>query len=47
MASWLIANNVGDMEPFALDSVNGWPVTLTHALAVDMNRPADLGRRGP
>jgi hypothetical protein len=42
---WLIANNVGGGEPLALDPVNGWTATLILVLALDINRPPDLGRR--
>ena len=46
VAVWLIANNVGDAEPLTLDLVNGWTATLILALALDVNRPPHLGRRG-
>jgi hypothetical protein len=41
---WLIANNVGGHEPLILDPVNAWTATLILALALDVNRPAGLGR---
>ena len=46
-AAWLIANNTGGPEPLALDPVNAWLATLILALALDINRPATLGRSGP
>jgi hypothetical protein len=45
-AAWLIANNVGRPEPLTLDPVNAWLATLILALALDINRPAALGRSG-
>jgi hypothetical protein len=44
--AWLIANNAGGPEPLALDPVNAWLATLILALALDINRPATLGRPG-
>jgi hypothetical protein len=41
---WLIANNVGGTEPLLLDPVNAWTGTLILAVALDVNRPATLGR---
>jgi hypothetical protein len=41
---WLIANNVGGTEPLLLDPVNAWTGTLILAVALDVNRPANLGR---
>lgn len=43
---WLIANNVGATEPLLLDPVNAWTGTLILAVALDVNRPATLGRSG-
>ncbi|HSD76653.1 MAG TPA: hypothetical protein VLA98_04590 [Solirubrobacteraceae bacterium] len=43
---WLIANNVGGHEPLALSPVNAWTATLILAVALDLNRPVALGRRG-
>jgi hypothetical protein len=34
---WLIANNVGDNEPLALDPVNAWVATLILAVALDLS----------
>jgi hypothetical protein len=42
---WLIANNVGAHEVLTTDPVNAWTATLILAVALDINRPADLGRR--
>ena len=41
---WLIANNVGGTEPLELAPVNAWTATLIAAVALDINRPATLGR---
>ncbi len=46
LAIWFIANLVGGNEPLLLDPVNAWTATLVLALALDINRPRDLGRRG-
>jgi len=43
---WLIANNSGGNEPLALDPVNAWTATLILAVALDLSRPRDIGRRG-
>jgi hypothetical protein len=43
---WLIANNVGGNEPFALDPVNGWVATLILAVALDVGRAGGLPDRG-
>lgn len=43
---WLIANNVGDREPLAVDPVNLWAGTLILAIALDLGaRHADSVRR--
>jgi hypothetical protein len=43
---WLIANNVDGHEPLRIDPVNAWAATLILAIALDINRPAGLGRQG-
>lgn len=43
---WLIANNVGGHEPLLLNPVNAWLATLIVAVALDLNRPQALGRKG-
>ena len=43
---WLIANNAGGSEPLLLDPVNAWAATLIFAVALDVNRPAVVGRSG-
>lgn len=42
-AIWFVANLVEGNEPLALDPVNGWTATLILAIALDLNRPRDLG----
>ena len=43
---WLIANNLGDNEALRFDPVNWWTATLLLAIALDLNRPQMLPRRG-
>lgn len=43
---WLIANNVGDHEPLRFDPLNWWAATLLLVIALDINRPQVLPRRG-
>lgn len=43
---WLIANNVGGHEPLVFDPVNAWLGTLIAAIALDLSRPAVIGRPG-
>jgi hypothetical protein len=43
---WLIANNIGDHEPLRFDPVNVWAATLILTIALDINRPQGLPRRG-
>jgi hypothetical protein len=43
---WLIANLIGGDEPLKLDPVNAWTATLILAVAIDLNRPRELGRSG-
>lgn len=43
---WFIANNAGGNEPLTLDPVNAWVATLILAIALDINRPQVIGRRG-
>jgi hypothetical protein len=42
--AWLIADRIGDREPLLLDPVNIWMATLLIAVALDVNRPAVIGR---
>lgn len=42
---WLVANNVGGHEELSASPVNAWLATLIVAAALDLNRPATLGRR--
>jgi hypothetical protein len=44
LAIWFVANLIGGSEPLTLDPVNGWTGTLLLAIAIDLNRPANLGR---
>lgn len=44
LAVWFIANNVGGTEPLLLDPVNAWTATLVLAVALDLGRPAVMGR---
>ena len=41
---WLVADRIGDREPLLLDPLNVWTATLVLAAALDLNRPAVLGR---
>jgi hypothetical protein len=43
---WLIANNIGDAEPLRFAPVNWWAGTLLLVIALDINRPERLPRRG-
>lgn len=45
---WLIANNIGDHEPLAVDPANIWAGTLILAVALDLSRQhaPDLNRPG-
>ena len=43
---WLIANNIGDHEPLTFDPLNVWAATLILAIALDINRPQVMSRRG-
>jgi hypothetical protein len=43
---WLVASLIGDREALQLDPPNVWTATLILAIALDLNRPAGLGRRG-
>jgi hypothetical protein len=43
---WLIANNIGDHEPLTFDPLNVWAATLILAIALDINRPRVMSRRG-
>lgn len=45
-AVWLIANKVGDAEPLYFDPLNWWTATLLLVIALDINRPQVLSRRG-
>lgn len=42
---WLIANTVGGNKPLTRDPVNAGAATLILAIALDVNRPQNLGRR--
>ena len=44
---WLIANSIGDHEPLRFAPVNWWTGALLLAIALDINRPRSLPRRGP
>ena len=41
---WLVADRLGDREPLLVDPLNVWAATLVLAVALDVNRPAVLGR---
>jgi hypothetical protein len=41
---WFICNLIGGNEPLGLDPVNGWTGTLILAVAVDLNRPKEMGK---
>jgi hypothetical protein len=43
---WLIANAIGDNAALTFDPVNVWAGTLLLALALDINRPPIVPRRG-
>jgi hypothetical protein len=43
---WAISNAVGDREALTLDPVNWWVGLLLLAVALDINRPQVIGRRG-
>jgi hypothetical protein len=43
---WLIANNIGDHEALLLNPPNVWAATLILAVALDINRPPGVPRRG-
>lgn len=43
---WLIADLIADREPLSFDPVNWWAGTLLLAVAIDLNRPQGLTRRG-
>jgi hypothetical protein len=43
---WLIANLVGDHEGLRFDPLNWWAATLILVIALDINRPPVLPRRG-
>lgn len=43
---WLIANNVGGKEPLDINPMNAWAATLILAIALDLNRPREVWRRG-
>jgi hypothetical protein len=45
-AVWLIANNIGDHEALRFDPLNWWAATLLLVIALDINRPQVLTRRG-
>jgi hypothetical protein len=42
---WLIANNIGDYEPLAIDPVNVWAGTLILAIALDLGRQHAAGSK--
>jgi hypothetical protein len=41
---WLVADRIGDREAVLFDPLNIWAATLVLAVALDVNRPAVLGR---
>jgi hypothetical protein len=43
---WLVANNIGDHEALRFDPLNWWAATLLLVIALDINRPKVLPRRG-
>jgi hypothetical protein len=43
---WLIADLIGDREPLRFDPLNWWAATLLLVIALDINRPQVLPRRG-
>jgi hypothetical protein len=43
---WLVANVIGGDEPLRLDPVNAWTATLILAIALDLNRPREMMRKG-
>ena len=43
---WLIFDLIGDREPLRLVPVNWWTGTLLLAIALDINRPQGITRRG-
>jgi hypothetical protein len=43
---WLVADMVGDREPLLFDPPNWWAATLLLAIALDINRPQVMARRG-
>ena len=43
---WLVANNIGDHEALRFDPLNWWAATLLLVIALDINRPQFLPRRG-
>jgi hypothetical protein len=43
---WLIANATGEHAGLTFDPVNVWAGTLLLALALDVNRPSIVPRRG-
>jgi hypothetical protein len=43
---WLVANNIGDHEALRFDPLNWWAATLLLVIALDINRPQVLPRRG-
>lgn len=46
LAIWFVANNTGGHEPLLFDPVNAWVATLILAVALDLGRPAVIGRTG-
>jgi hypothetical protein len=42
---WVVANNIGDHESLLFRPPNVWTAALILALALDVNRPRDVGRR--
>ena len=42
---WLVANNVGTVEPLKLAPVNGWTATLILAVALDLSASHARGAR--
>ena len=43
---WLIADHIGDHAPLLLNPPNVWATTLLLVVALDINRPQILPRRG-
>jgi len=43
---WLVADKIGDREPLIFNPVNVWAATLMLTVALDINRPQVIRRRG-